>query len=246
MNFHPRFRSTRPADMQIVSKIQGPSQRRRTNHAVLQETPLLAFLGLGLFFWIFSTNSLPAKRDLAQRLAQVEAHANPDGRLALLREELAREEALATAVREDPIVQRAILLQEHPTADSNRADVLMLPMSFEAFPDEPLLDSEFESTFDAEPDALPQPERAGSENDGVRVRLPQPPARTAEQPIVPRGNERPQPRSTTPLPRATSPAKNKKADPPIKARSTVPSNSPPKTRPKARGGNFEVPSFLRG
>ncbi|MBL8899847.1 MAG: hypothetical protein JNM84_19605 [Planctomycetes bacterium] len=128
------------------------------------ETPLLAFLGLGLFCWIFLTNSLPAKRELGGRLAQVERYTADGGQLARLREELAEEEGLARAVREDAVVRRALFLLEHPTAPENAPENLLtsLSMNLPAEPEtlveeEPPIE-EFELPADEEVpnDALPE------------------------------------------------------------------------------------------
>jgi hypothetical protein len=110
---------------------RGPSLRGAA------EAPLLALLGLGLFCWIFLTNSLPAKRDLAGRIAKVERYAGPGGRIEGLRRELAEEEALARAVREDPVVRRALFLLEHPTAPENAPEHLLTVFAQGELPEEP-------------------------------------------------------------------------------------------------------------
>ncbi|MBK9383628.1 MAG: hypothetical protein IPN34_02220 [Planctomycetes bacterium] len=174
--------------MSVVFSYACPPAHLRCRGAA--ETPLLAVLGLGLFCWIFLTNSLPAKRELAGRLAQIERYTAEEGQLSRLKEELAEEEGLGRAVREDAVVRRALFLIEHPTAPENAPEHL-LPSFAMNLPEEPEKLVEEEPPFEVE--APFEDESFGGERiEGERAgeeqtrELPQTVPASSELPLTPR------------------------------------------------------------
>jgi hypothetical protein len=256
--------------MIVVFPLSSPSAHLRCRGAA--ETPLLALLGLGLFCWIFLTNSLPAKRELAGRLAQIERYSAEDGHLSRLKEELAEEEGLARAVREDAVVRRALFLLEHPTAPENAPEHL-LPTFAMNLPEEPenLVEEEppveaeliFEDGTEAEavggsggaaggePGETPTP----NENEEQEPRTDEPRGnadrsrdlRTSEKTVVSPGVERPK---TSGKPKANEKPKADDKSARAKAQTEAPKNEPrrttPSTKPQLKSGSTPSDEARRG